>query len=103
MANIDASTISAHSYLNVFKNDANQDNDFDIFNKKTIEENFIKAACLVDPKQYAKILILETTWANINFKANIEEHFQKDKEYLNFFNGVQENYNQKQKKKKMFF
>ena len=103
MANIDASSIIAYSYMNVLKI-SNDENELDIFNKKGVEENFKKAACLVNPKAYAKILLLENKWVDIDFKLNIEECFKNDNEFLKKFKQVNENYkNQIEKKKNYYF
>lgn len=83
MANIDASTIIAHTYLKVLM--YTNDNEGDIFNKKNIEKIFIQAACLVDPQKYAKILSIQDKWANFEFNFNVQEYFKKDKDYLKIF------------------
>ena len=97
MADIDASTIIAHSYLDLLQTKG-MNEDEDLFNQKLIEKTFIQAACLVDPKKYAKILSLDSKWANFEFKLNIQEYFSKDKEFLEKFQKIDENHQEESKR-----
>ena len=89
MAHIDASNIIAHSYLNILETSVDDEPE-DIFDKKKIERSFIKAACLVDPKKYAKILLIENKWANFEYKLNLQEYFKKDPAFLKTLDQINE-------------